>query len=650
VSAYMECTGPLVEDAKRIFEVEDILSLKTMPPFMLLDDAKRLMENMQVFRRKCYRELSREEYEHFWSIYNGALLKLSVALDEAGVEGPEADAIKRMFTEEERRIVREFERFGKLDPQVTPPERLADMLVSRSGEIYELVAEAVRKQYVDFAGLIKTWTTSGRVRDMVSRVLQMRYEKRFKNIVEAVKRLLDQQPAWLLRLFTDYEKALLESAELRERIEAELREKVERELGVQQLREKLEILSEEREKLYSRLTELEDRLIAGEREKSQALVELERMKAERDRLAEKTMQLDAQLESIKRMLEEAQKALAEKEEELRRLSEQYSEDKAAKEALEAEARTLRQRVDELSQMLAEYEAASGVLATEKSMLEAKLAEIEAAIRGEQGERLVSSEEAMAYEALFMERFNYHLNSFPLTLYIPPKKREVKIFKWGKPNPETVILAGEAGPAPKTISTRYTLREGMIRKKPTMVVEAISFARPDPYKLEGYDKKPMTLAEALELVRGRAEQARSQGYYHVLILSSPTGFTDRLKNYVSGDEFHRVFLSKHLALTLFDPVTGEVYTHPADPVIKKLWDVVKPLAGFEEVEAAAKKVMELEEDALARSPSFPYYTLDELVERTGAQSEVLRAALEKLEKEGAGRIVNYKGKLVFAYNV
>jgi len=647
--SYDECTLRLPEDASRVFEAEDLLSLSSMPPFMLVDDGKRVLESMMVFRRRCYRTLSREEYESLWSVFNGALLKIAAAIEDAGAldADPVAKQIVGMFTEDERAIVREFERFSKLDPEVTPPERLADLIVSRSGEIYELVAEAVRKQYVDFSGLVKTWKTRGNVRDPVSRALQMRYERRFRNIVEAVKRLLDQQPAWLLRLFTDYERALLESAELRESIERELREKVERELGLPQLRARLDELRREREELYRRLEETAAQLAAQSVEREQALRALEELRRERDALASRGEKLERHLSHVRQLLAESMNRLREKEEELRRLSEEHSRDRAAKEALEAEAERLRAKVEELEETLREYEAAAQSVAAEKAALEAKLGEIEDAISGRGESRLVTAEEALAYEAMFIERFNYHMNRLPLTLYDPLRGEEVRVAKWDKGD-WVSFASNPDGPGPKGRVSRYTVSAGLLRRRPRLVVEAVSFARPEPYALEGRDTQPMSLSEALELAGERAEKARSGGYYHVLLISSPTGFSSRLRDYVAGTEFHRVFLSSHLALALFDPVTGEVYHHPEDPTVEKLRAVLTPLASFEEIASVASKVLELEAEATARFPTRPYMTLGEIVKRTGARPEVVRAALARLEAEGKGYVALHRGEPVFFY--
>ena len=92
----------------------------------------------------------------------------------------------------------------------------------------------------------------------------------------------------------------------------------------------------------------------------------------------------------------------------------------------------------------------------------------------------------------------------------------------------------------------------------------------------------------------------------------------------------------------------MYYHPLDPSIKRFEKVLTPLVSFEETKIVADKIMELEVDALARSPNFPYFTIDELMGKTGARREVVRAAMEKLAKEGKGKVQVVDKKLVFVY--
>ena len=190
----------------------DLNDLVMRPPDMLLRSAKRVLESQEKFEEECYGSLPQSVYDHYSSTFHCALLKLSVALEDhvrsKRIHDEYARYVAGLYTEDEKRALVEFEKFSKLDPSITPPETLADVIVSEAGEVYKLVREAVRKQYVDFKGLVETWSKNLRIRNYVAKALMLRYESRFRNIVEAVKRLLDQQPAWLGRIFKDYEDAL----------------------------------------------------------------------------------------------------------------------------------------------------------------------------------------------------------------------------------------------------------------------------------------------------------------------------------------------------------------------------------------------------------------------------------------------------------
>ncbi|MCC6057113.1 MAG: hypothetical protein LM583_10600, partial [Desulfurococcaceae archaeon] len=210
----------------------------------LLDDFRRIRGDFKDFEAKCYGKIDLNLYGYYESVFSVALLKLSVAIEDK-VRGREVqdEYIKfaiDMFTPDEKNVIREYERFSGIDPKVVSPEALAEIIVSGKGEIYQLVKEAVSKQYIDFANIIKSWSSKYSISDSIRRGLIARYEARFKNVVEAVKRLLDQQPAWLRRLFAEYEEALLSSAEVREKFEKMFRDVYEKE--VYSLRERIDAL------------------------------------------------------------------------------------------------------------------------------------------------------------------------------------------------------------------------------------------------------------------------------------------------------------------------------------------------------------------------------------------------------------------------
>ncbi len=579
---YRECVETLVEDALRVFEEEDLLSLSTMPPEILLDDASRILENMMVFRRKCYRELSRDEYTRLWSVFNGALLKLAAALRENGAGDEASRKIVSMFTDDEVEALRELERYGKLDPEITPPERLAEIIVARQGEIYELVAEAVRRQYIDFAGLIKTWSREKRIRSHVSAALQLRYEKRFKNIVEAVKRLLDQQPAWLLRLFSEYEDALIEARRLRESVEEEV--------------------------LARHVAEEAERLAVEARRSPDTVLE---------RIGEAA-----------RRLEEAEKRIEEKIMDLVERSRSEASE-AGREALEAEAERLRSLREKIGETRTVYEDAAVAASLEKSLGPG---------RGYWKGRPIGYDEARLLAIVFRERFAAHMEKLPLELMLPGGRRVV-VNGWSD------VFEKKTG---SWTSLSYLSRRGVLRKKTVLVVEALYYARMDEMEKKGVDDTALGPGELADILEPRIMEARTGGYYHVLLVASPTGFAEKTRQYVSGEEYHRLVLSTSLALILIDPFTGETLHHPADEAAKSLAELLSPLLSFEKIEAAAEAIMSLEIDAVARSPSMPYYTLRELVEKTGYTAETIRAAMEKLEKQGRGRVKAIDDRIVFVY--
>ena len=136
------------------------------------------------------------------------------------------------------------------------------------------------------------------------------------------------------------------------------------------------------------------------------------------------------------------------------------------------------------------------------------------------------------------------------------------------------------------------------------------------------------------------------------MSSPTGFTRKALEYIGGSEFHRNFVARHVTVYLVDPLTGAVTRNPADRAAEEN----EELARLELPEERVRRVVGyvLSRDAYSRalqlSPASPFIRLSQIVEATGEDPEVVRYALDRLEREGYGRIVRTSdGVIAFFYS-
>jgi predicted nucleic acid-binding Zn-ribbon protein len=418
----------LANYALRIWD-KSLADLIKNPLPELLDDFRRIWGDFKDFEAKCYGKIDSNLYGYYESVFSVALLKLSVAIEDK-VRGREVrdEYIKfaiDMFTPDEKNVIREFERFSGIDPKVVSPEALAEIIVSGKGEIYQLVKEAVSKQYTDFANIIKSWSSKYSISDSIRRGLIARYEARFKNVVEAVKRLLDQQPAWLRRLFAEYEEALLSSAEVREKFENMFRDVYEKE--VYSLRERIDALEKERSSLLDKLNSLSEKALSREAEAKALEEELTRLKREYEDMRNKYFEYLKMWEEKSKGLEELKSRLIEKEKQLEEMALKEKELTAAREALEAEVLRLRNTISEYEARVKEYERYKEELQLELKAMEDKVNTLEKGLRGELKGHLVTAEEAAMLELIFIEKLRSKLREVPIAIKAP--WGEVVINRW-----------------------------------------------------------------------------------------------------------------------------------------------------------------------------------------------------------------------------
>ncbi|MEM1696675.1 MAG: hypothetical protein QXQ90_08795, partial [Desulfurococcaceae archaeon] len=179
----------------------DLIELGSRSLDELLKDAKELNDNLKTFMKECRGRTASPQLENLViSKYHLALLKYSTALEEKlkniHVQDEFAQYIINRYTQDEKSVLRELEKFSKLDPEITSHYEIAEMIVAESGEIYELIKEAVNKEYLNWKKILETWQTSLKIRNELIPALDKIYQARFENIVNAIKLLLDQHAGW----------------------------------------------------------------------------------------------------------------------------------------------------------------------------------------------------------------------------------------------------------------------------------------------------------------------------------------------------------------------------------------------------------------------------------------------------------------------
>jgi hypothetical protein len=592
------CIG-LIQLAIKISQI-DLLDLFNRPLKEVIENAREVYNSLKQYESECYGFATQGVYEHGLSVLKFALLKLSTTLeDKLGEQNIRDDFINFIigyFTPDEKNALRELERFSKLEPHVTPPEMLADIIVAEHGKIYELIKEAISKEYVDLEKALETWRSNLKIRDDIARAFMIRYRTRFENVVEAIKILLDRQPAWLKRLFKEYEDALFSSENIRRRFEEEYGRVFSEEMGI--LEERLKNIGDEGKCLQMMFESFDPRI--------------------------------RELENLKGLLEE-------KERELEILKSKLSLDSVAKVALELGINNLRRTLSEYEGKIQEYE-------NERERL--KDLEMVAKVEG----HLVSREIIDLFSELLISRARRIMEEEKISLYNPQDNNELIIDGWENIKRDNSTI--------KAISRFlnvsgivFTKMRGVIFKKPYIIVEYLTLSHPETLQLKGYDLRPLDVGEFLSVLKTRIAEAEKGKYYHIIVLSSPTGFTDTLKNYVGGKIFWKNFASKYVTVYLLDPITGELKFNEGDSTAKRNSSVANIELPEEQVERVVNYLLSEEAviKAIENSPVIKFLSMDQIAEATGVQNKcVIRRALETLKSRGAGKVKEVDGKLVFVY--
>jgi len=617
----------------------DLVELSKIPVSEIIRDAHEIFDHIKWFERECHGRLPRSIYNHVLGELKFALLKLSTSLEdkigEKKSENEFTNLIIDYFTSDEKNTLREFERFSKLDPNVTSPQVLADIITAGKGEIYVLIKEAVGKEYVDLGRVLKTWESKLNIRNDLARVFMNRYMSRFRNIVESVKLLLDQQPAWLKRFFKEYEDILLDSVNAMGRFEEEYNRIFSFELG--RLEEKLKNLDEERKSLQSEISKILTSPEIGVGEKRIQSNILSKMQDLWKRYDDAVNLFEAK---IKR-LEALRQSLEEKRKGLENLRSEISPDSALNDLVKLEIDNLMKTLDEYESKIRDYES-------EKE----RLRELESLIKGEVKGYLISREMGDLYSEMLISRARHLLSKEGISLYNPIKNRNVTVNRWNTIERYESILQTPLGPL-KVSGITFSKMRGMIFKTPDIIVEYVTLLHYEPLESMGYDAKPVDISEFLSILKARIREAEKGQYYHIIVMSSPTGFSSTLINHIGGETFWKNFTSKHVTIYLLNIVDGKIYYNAGDQGANSNKIIANIELPEEKIEKVKRYLLseEARVDAIARgpSPTVKSLSIEQIAEATGVQDKTtLRRALGILESKGAGKVKVIGEEIVFIF--
>jgi len=163
------------------------------------------------------------------------------------------------------------------------------------------------------------------------------------------------------------------------------------------------------------------------------------------------------------------------------------------------------------------------------------------------------------------------------------------------------------------------------KKKRYILKALFVSRVERYAKYGFDTDPLELKDINIHIIEERDRAKEEGCTRVLCLASPTGFEDTVKEHISGDEFHKNFLSKYLSICLLDLETGKLIYNPHD-------EVAKEFAKICEIEIDKEKIARVEKCICNMMEGKEWITLEDVL-NCGEGSIVKTAFYNVAEKNG-----------------
>ncbi len=562
-----------------------------------------IRHSMRRYLRECSYSTSEKLDKYYRGLFQLAQLLIAASFRSRGIDRP---GITDRFRDEEYEVILDFEKYKIFDG--LDIDEIVEYIERREGRVYEFIKEYYSKQY---NALDRAW--GHLLRDMMT-VIEKRYQKRREKMENAAIAYIRKRG--ILGSIFEIEEAVKKAMEA-----GEVRRQAVESIG--------EIAGAE-DKLGSRLEEL----LSKAEEALKGAVD----KGEYSRLIGEYEELRDAISTYAEKLKGILGKLGVKYEELSRLQFRGS----AKEIVEAEINALSSIINELQAKLSEYEGLLKGIEAEKEALEKRVVELEKVLSGAEEGPVVTIGDVCGLLETYLSRV-WSKASKDLGIYSPLEDRTIKIGSWS----EKSIVGG-------TRCNRGLIlvkKKGIIGKHRHIVIEVASIVHWDNLENKGYDNVRAGLSEILSLLSRRIPATLSENYYHILIIASPTGFTSRALEIVSG-EYYRRFSLKNITLYLVDLLSVRLYYNEMDKASRQNSWIAEPEYEHEIIKRIIDYVLSDEAlfEANKNGPP-PYLPVSYIEARTGKPGDMVRVALEKLSSMGKGRVARLStGDIVFIYRL
>jgi hypothetical protein len=192
--------------------------------------------------------------------------------------------------------------------------------------------------------------------------------------------------------------------------------------------------------------------------------------------------------------------------------------------------------------------------------------------------------------------------------------------------------GDFDAFPANRSVRFELRRsrylGLGRER-QLVLEAGVVSHLEAYARNGFDARPATIDDLLDVVTRVVRTIGSDDAHTVLALASPTGWTDDVRNRLLDEQYARNRFDRRLHLYLVDLQTGQVWFDDSDDLLvgnAALFDVPVDAERLHDCLTAVRALAERGELNVG---------LDSLV-ADGYPAHVVKGAFNRLERDDVGQ--------------
>ncbi|WP_372912762.1 hypothetical protein [Salinigranum sp.] len=627
---------------------EDLASLGRMPVDSRVERYRRLAREEEEFvfdyPASCPDQLTSAEREELRSRFRLARLFVYASFENRGESVPtEFDGD---FAPVEVQAAIDFERYKSFDAlgEAGIEERIRRM----DGEVYTLAKEYHSTQLDDLDTLLDDPTVQ---RDVLKQLVN-RYDARLDKIKRAVQLYVEiHNPSGLVDSIERAIAAVADSADERKAIQ----EAIERE--VQSMAADLDrTLAERQSAVDARLRTVEADLGGTGEVPGEVQAELDALRAQTAELKEAqeravselagridhASRLDERLTGRIAELETAhEKALADGgllhdetaslvSHELDALREQHN---AVTESITA-LRRERQRIADAEARLDEREA--DLTARVEALTDSFPATGERA-----GEEVVTTAVARLFELDYLGRFDIsvheatRLNTSEGTVEVSAATWDGAVSRRDEvPRLRDYLGAdGEFDAYPANRSVRFELRRsrylGLGRQR-QLVLEASVVSHLEAYARNGFDVRPATVDDLLDVVTRVVRTIGSDDAHTVLALASPTGWDEDVPERLLDETFARNRFDRRLHLYLIDLQTGQVWFDESDDLLAGNADLFEVPVDAERLRECEAAIRELADDVGRINVS-----LAELVD-DGYPGHVVKRAFNRLEGAGVGQ--------------